>query len=251
MECTPHKPLKAGQTRWLSLEICVNRLLEQYDALLSYFCSSSENLATIRRITQSLENPLSRLYLMFLSDALPVINIFDKMMQQQSPVLHSLKREVHSFIKELNLRFMNPEVIQTPLNDVDVSDISAYKPLEDVFIGEKAQKYLADNDLSSSEIKSFRSTCQKFWIASTTYAMKKLPVSHGLLDSIDWIQPFTNDYGKVDQVLAGARLLPQVVEENERAALNEEYMDYCTSEFPFPKQDIAVDEYWHKYQLID
>ena len=58
--------------------------------------------------------------------------------------------------------------------------------------------------------------------------MKKLPVSHGLLDSIDWIQPFTNDYGKVDQVLAGARFLPQVVEESERAALNEEYMDYCT-----------------------
>ena len=67
---------------------------------------------------------------MFLSDALPVINIFNKMMQQQSPVLHSLKREVHSFIKKLILRFRNPEVIQTPLNDVDVSDISVYKPLE-------------------------------------------------------------------------------------------------------------------------
>ena len=38
-----HKILKAGQTRWLSLEACVTKLLENYYALLSYFRSSSEN----------------------------------------------------------------------------------------------------------------------------------------------------------------------------------------------------------------
>ena len=188
VDVKPHKLLKAGQTRWLSLEICVNRLLEQYDTLLSYFRSSSENLATVRRITQSLENPLSRLFLMFLSDALPVINIFNKMMQQQSPALHSLKPEVHSFFI---LRFMNPEVLQIPLKDIDLKDTSAYKPLEQVFVGEKAQRYLSDSDLSSSQIKNFHSICQKFWIAGTSYAMKKLPVSHDLLNSISWIQPFT------------------------------------------------------------
>ena len=36
----PHNLLKACQTRWLSLEACVNRLVEQYDALLSYFRST-------------------------------------------------------------------------------------------------------------------------------------------------------------------------------------------------------------------
>ena len=127
VDVKPHKLLKAGQTRWLSLEICVNRLLEQYEALLSYFRSSSENLATVRRITQSLENPLSRLFLMFLSDALPVINIFNKMMQQQSPALHSLKQEVHSFLKKLILRFMKPKVLQVPLRDIDLNDTSLYR----------------------------------------------------------------------------------------------------------------------------
>ena len=51
---------------------------------------------------------------MFLSDSLPVINIFNKMMQQQSPALQSLKQEVHSFFKKLILRFMNPEAIHMP-----------------------------------------------------------------------------------------------------------------------------------------
>ena len=53
VDVKPHKRLKAGQTRWLSLEICVNCLLEQYEALLSYFRSSSENLVSVQRICQS------------------------------------------------------------------------------------------------------------------------------------------------------------------------------------------------------
>ena len=250
VDVKPHKLLKAGQTRWLSLEICVNRLLEQHDALLSYFRSSSENLASVRRITESLEKPLSRLFLMFLSDSLPVINIFNKMMQQQSPALHSLKQEVHSFLKKLILRFMNPEAIHMPLQEIDINDTSAYKPLEQVFIGEKAERYLSDSDMSRSEVNSFRGTCQKFWITSTAYAMKKLPVSNNLLDNISWIIPFTNDYGKADQVLSVAKLLPQVIQVSDMAALNEEYMDYCTSELPFPQQVMPIDEYWHNVSAI-
>ena len=35
-ECKPHKLLKACQTRWLSLDACVNHFIEQYEALLSF-----------------------------------------------------------------------------------------------------------------------------------------------------------------------------------------------------------------------
>lgn len=80
-ECKPHKLLKASQWRWLRLEACVNRLLEQYEVLLSYFRSTDEELATVTRITEALENPITKAYLMFLSDSLPVINVFNKIMQ--------------------------------------------------------------------------------------------------------------------------------------------------------------------------
>ena len=50
VECKPHKLLKAYQTRWLSLEACVNRLIEQYEALLSYFRSTEDKQAVVRRV---------------------------------------------------------------------------------------------------------------------------------------------------------------------------------------------------------
>ena len=112
VDSKPHKLLKAGQTRWLSLEMCVNRLLEQYDALLSFFRSSEERLISIQRITSSLEKPLTKLYLMFVSNALQVINAFNKLMQGEAPTVHFLLREVQAFVKKLFLRFMVPSVIQ-------------------------------------------------------------------------------------------------------------------------------------------
>ena len=73
VDSIPHKLLKAGKTRWLSLEMCVNRFLEQYEALLSYFRSTEERSSNIQRITITLEKPLTKVYLMFLSSALQVI----------------------------------------------------------------------------------------------------------------------------------------------------------------------------------
>ena len=80
VECKPNKLLKAAQTKWLSLEACVNQLLEQYEALLSYFRSTEERQITVQRIKSDLEKPTSKLYLMFLSDALPLL------MQIQGPL---------------------------------------------------------------------------------------------------------------------------------------------------------------------
>ena len=111
VDCKPHKLLKAAHTRRLSLEACVRRLLEQYDALLSYFRSTDEQSAQVRRITTAFENPVSKLYLMFLSDALPVINIFNKIMQKQSPTALILHQEVNTFVKKLLLGFMLPELV--------------------------------------------------------------------------------------------------------------------------------------------
>ena len=76
---------------------------------------------------------------MFLSDALPVINIFNKMMQQESPALHFLRQEVQSFLQKLILRFMTPKVLQTPLKDIDLNDTAFSKALDEVFVEVRAQ----------------------------------------------------------------------------------------------------------------
>ena len=90
VECKPHKLLKACQTWWFSLEACVNHLIEQYEALLSYFPSTEDKQAVVRRVKIVLENPQTKAYLLFLCSALPIVNNFNRYMQQQFPILHVL-----------------------------------------------------------------------------------------------------------------------------------------------------------------
>lgn len=257
VECKPHKLLKAAQTRWLSLEACVLRLLEQYDALLSYFRSTDETSATIERIVNSLENPLSRLYLMFLCDSLPVINNFNKLMQKQSPTIHILSREIHTFLKKIYLRFLSPNVVQgTQISSIELDNAHHYLPLDEVFVGDKASKYLSEEcDLDTRDIRKFQETCRQFWITAAKYAISKLPLENDFLKNLNWIHPHIHDYGKLSEVLLVASRLPQVIKEDQKAQLREEFMDYCTSELPSDlssAQDMFIDTYWHKVgQLKD
>jgi hypothetical protein len=233
VDSKPHKLLKAGQTRWLSLEMCVNRLLEQYDALLSFFRSSEERLISIQRITSSLEKPLTKLYLMFVSNALQVINAFNKLMQGEAPTVHFLLREVQAFVKKLFLRFMVPSVIQeTQLSQINLLHSSLYLPLNEVLVGDKARRYLAgENDLANSEKRVFYEVCREFWLSAAKYAVKKLPLESEFLANLTWLNPRAQEYGMLNQVTKTLQHLPQVVKGEERATLEEEFLDYCTCDY--------------------
>ena len=65
----PNKVLSPGQTRWLSLEECANRILEQYQALQQYFVltANEDPTHTNDRIVKSLHNKFTLAYLEFLS----------------------------------------------------------------------------------------------------------------------------------------------------------------------------------------
>ena len=62
------KILKFGATRWLSKEVCINRVLKQYCSLKSYFASQPELRRDPRltRLQVYFADPLTEVYLLFL-----------------------------------------------------------------------------------------------------------------------------------------------------------------------------------------
>ena len=66
------KLLKHCKTRWLSLENAVQRALQQWPALQSYFDSVSETDHSAR-VNQHLQSPLTRLVLVFLEFTLDCV----------------------------------------------------------------------------------------------------------------------------------------------------------------------------------
>jgi hypothetical protein len=90
----PVKILSPGQTRWLSLQACVDRILEQFEALRNYFTLvvNEDPTHSNDRIHKSLENKFTLAYLEFLSYQLERFNSFNVMFQSERP-LHGSFRE--------------------------------------------------------------------------------------------------------------------------------------------------------------
>ena len=85
-EVPHHKVLKHGSTRWLSLEKCVDRTLEQWPALTSYFLSEADNNKA-QKIQERLLDHEMKLYFMFLHVQLPIFNKFNLLFQVRSRFL--------------------------------------------------------------------------------------------------------------------------------------------------------------------
>ena len=75
--------LKHCQTRWLSLERCVNHTLNQWEALKSYFNShaSSEKRGRVRRVAERLRDPNMKLCYYFFELYSKQLNDFNRFFQ--------------------------------------------------------------------------------------------------------------------------------------------------------------------------
>ena len=208
----------------------------------------------MRRVKIVLEKPLTKAYLLFPCSALPIVNNFNMYMQQQSPILHVLYKELDGLIRKFLLRFMNSEYVCAAehVSQVCSDNSEEYLPLHKVFIGYNTLSYLEEEDgLSSEDVRKFRETIQAWWIAAAKGAVKRLPMSHKLLSNLKWLQPGLQQYSMAGQVLAAAECVPQVVQVGNKHSLQEEFIDFCM--LPLPPKVAAiteVDKYWHAISQI-
>lgn len=103
-----HKILSPSITRWLSLEQCVNRVIEQYEPLKAYFRESvfEDPSKTTEDILEYLNNSFTKVYLEFLSYVLDLLNSFYRLVQSDVPLLYKLKPKVLKILKILYHKFL-------------------------------------------------------------------------------------------------------------------------------------------------
>lgn len=112
-----HKILHPTQTRWLSLESAVNRILEQFDALILFFTDAAiaEGVLAAQNILNDLRDPLTKPFLLFLQFVLPL--------QYERPKIHNLNSSISSMYKVLLEYFIKRDVIEAqPLNTINYRD---------------------------------------------------------------------------------------------------------------------------------
>ena len=135
----PLKILKHASTRWLSLERCVNRFLQQWPALLSYFQSHDdvERPGRIQRCAKYLGSVEMKAYFRFLSFILQPLNVFNMLFQTDARQIALLMPEMTRLLRLFMAKFIKMRTIKAAddLTTVSFSDPSQQLDDDTIAVG--------------------------------------------------------------------------------------------------------------------
>ncbi|XP_038067743.1 uncharacterized protein LOC119737452 [Patiria miniata] len=183
----PHKLLKPRQTQWLSLSECITRLLEQWDALLMFMhaqdLSETESDTQACGILAVMRDPYTKIYLEFLSFALPKILAFNKTLESSGSTIHMLADTLRKLYSDILSLYMEPAFIQQcrSLADIDPSNEALMLPLESTYIGVAAFQSLTTLNSTNQMKIEFLQMCRAFLVTTCEEMKNQFPLSDPLL----------------------------------------------------------------------
>ena len=120
----PLRILKHCTTRWLSLQCCVKRLIEQWPALYAYFDRQVDievTNARVQRIASQLKDPAVKLMCHFVLYALKPFNKFSTVFQTHASCIGTLDFDVRNLLRAYMSNFVDPDVLKS---EDDITAIS-------------------------------------------------------------------------------------------------------------------------------
>lgn len=199
-----HQMLHPAQTRWLSFYPAVNRLLEQWDALLLFFqdCNQKDKLESVDRILQNLTNPSIKLYYQFLNWVLPKFNALNAFFQSAKVVLTTAHIQICSVFKEFLASFLKSTYIDgTDLTKIDPYCSTYLLDTREMYLGTDfllSEQEMTRNSLSnnidsrkqtSEEINEVKIRCRSFLQTACKEMQKRYSFSDPILTNVHIFSP--------------------------------------------------------------
>ena len=194
VQAQPHKMLKLSQTRWLSLESCVNRILEQWEALRLYFIAfvadGKDPSYTIESILNALNNKFVLAQLEFLSAQLRRLNEFNTMFQSSEPLLHHLRGEVTKLLRDTLSDFISIDVVRNkdPFT-IDVDDMNIRLPLDKVYMGILATNTLFELRDDMNSVLKVKRACVEFLVELVRQIRSRFDMKDPIFKLVEFLIP--------------------------------------------------------------
>ena len=141
--------VKHVSTRWLSLELAVQRALQQLPSLTSYFKSESESQARFNRLQKVFCDPLTEIYLLFFQSVLPTFTYCNQFLQREEPLIHVLQPQLLKLLQNVLSKYVKPTVLAESLSSTGLSTVDFKNPANHV-----ADEYLSVGFITKQTLKA-------------------------------------------------------------------------------------------------
>lgn len=225
-----HVFLRHVSNRWLTLQDSLCRVLEQFEALKSYFHKAS---MTKQRVdTQNLHSKLAAAFskkdlyakVLFLKNCAELFSRFQTLFQKQEPLLHILHAELLSLVQRILSRCLRSAAYvdksAEELKKLDVQDSTLWKTKPEV--GMDTEQAMLKWD--PGEKKRLLLGARAFYLACSKDLLQKLPLDNKVLQhtSLLGLQP-SDVESEVRSLRYLASQLPQVLESDHVSSLVDEW----------------------------
>ena len=243
VDVAPHTLLAASQTRWLSLQMCVSRTLEQWKTLKSYFLSAEDDV-TADTIGKELSSDFNYAYFLFLDTVLPLFARFIVLFQDEKPAILMLYSECQLLFLQFISSYVKADVIDSCVGvvDVDFANTSNHLSQENIFVGRKIRMQLEKMD-DLSLASRFFSIVVEFYVEATIQLKKRMPLSDSTVTALSTLDP------KQRKKFATINLLvtrfPNLVDEEKLDYLELEWREFRHMDL-MDLESFAVDQFWNE-----
>ncbi|XP_041470149.1 uncharacterized protein LOC121419757 [Lytechinus variegatus] len=199
--------LKHVNTRWLSLETAVSRILKQYAGLKSYFLSEDDRAPRFRRLHLLFAEPMTEVYLLFYQSALQTFMHMKLFLQREYPVIPLVYAQMQSFLQKLASRFVRVQTIREANRDfinLTFRDLNVQLSDDNLMIGfatkNLVKKLLDEGSISPHQQSRFFQSVRAFYCRAFSYAVEHLPLDDRLLKNAAFVNFMRRENATLSEV---------------------------------------------------
>lgn len=254
----PHKILKYISTRWLSMHGCIERILQQWEPLLMYFCETNEinkneqENARYIKIKEKLENPITKAYLLFLENVLPLFLSANIFLQQDEPLIHKIHGTVNNLLMGLIVRFLKPSSVDDctdSFTKLECAKRKKQKSSNDLVIGAATRAHI--KNIPADAVEKFYNDARNFYVKSVQYVQAKLPVDDLFLKHAEIANVSARKKITYESIEFINGKFPNVLSDKEKDRLEMEFSLYQFEDFEeLDLKNDRTDSIWHKISKI-
>lgn len=251
----PHRILRPSQTRWLSLQCVVDRILEQWDAHVLYFQGAAleDHLESAEKIYGALLNPVYKIYFSFLSHILPVVTKMNKEFQSEGVQIHHAFEKVCALYRSVLSNYMKREVLNTQdIFTVNPHDPSNFLSETDIYYGTKVQRLIleAGSTVETSLVSGFRVKCLNFYVELATQIRKRFMGINKVMPLLTALDPKTAINQTMRDLTDLLDAFPNLVPEPQHDAVNDEWRNLPFHTTKIQETSDPV-QFWYKVRALE
>ncbi|KAI5702152.1 hypothetical protein M8J76_017078 [Diaphorina citri] len=244
-----HNLLKLSRTRWLSMNDVIERVVEQWDALLSYFCLSAieDKEHKALPIKCALEDKKTKAYFLFLNFFLPTIAKLNVDYQGTKFNLHNFLNDIGTKLKVVMKYFMDPIYVNnTPFEHLNPNIPAHYLKLEDIYCGARVESLLITlNKTDRKAVERFKIDCLNFYVEFCNQILKRVDFKDPILKNMVLLCPEKAKSDHCPSIINLAHFFPNVISEKDLETLDAEWR-YLKCDEEIINTELELLNFWNQ-----